>query len=153
MSQYLGGLFEIHLGRELSVHIGRCVLKTTWGSSKPFSQVCLLRVSRTLWWGGIKYWQETSSLWDNKINALWVSMATGGPSCSSGPACCRMAHLCQVSPCFKTNALSLNFAVPRTAADETWSNSNYSSSVQLAHALMNTAFLMDAVIFLLRRYI
>jgi hypothetical protein len=47
--------------------------------------------------------QETSSHWDNKINALWVSMATGGPSCSSGPACCRMAHLCQVSLCFKTN--------------------------------------------------
>lgn len=44
--------------------------------------------------------QESSSHWNNKINALWVSMATRDPSWSSAPkALCRTAHLRQISPC------------------------------------------------------
>lgn len=58
------------------------------------------------------------------------------------------------STCAKSlPGLPLYFTVPRMAADETWSIPNYSGGVELACALTNTAFLMEAAIFLLRRYI
>lgn len=64
--------------------------------------------------------QETSSHWDNKINALWVSMATGAPAVPLAqlvvewPTCAK-----SLSASKQINALFLHFTVPEMAVDET----------------------------------
>lgn len=104
------------------------------------SAPCWRGVNRTVWWGEINDQQETGSHWDNKINALWVSMTTGAPAVP-------LVQLVVEWPtCAKSLPASpLYFTVPRTTADETRS--------KLACALKNVAFLMEAAIFLLRRYL
>lgn len=157
MSQHLRGLFWESPGqRALTVNWKGYFGRQHEEAQKQFSKCIMFAWGLAGQCGGMELTdqQETSSHWDNKISALWVSMATGAPAVPLAQLVVKWPTCAKSLPASKQiNALSLCLTVSEMAADETWNSTNYLNWVELARVLMDTVFLMDAVIFPLRRYI